>query len=469
MPSPATLPALACAQIRPPRPRAGLVARPALDKALVDGLSLARLTLLVAPAGYGKTTALVRQIGTPTGRALAWITAEAGDSLPRFLAVLLAALAPHDLRWRVAPQWLPAMAEAEHGVRDVAGLIVDAMAAAAPARGLVVIDDAHRIIDTRVFELLGHLLERLPAQWSIAIASRVELLLPLARLRAAGELAEFGPQELAFDEAEVTSLLAVQIARAAAGAHAPRQVWPSPAALLARSGGWPAGLRLMLSGPRSGSWASGDSIDRNVASCNVAACVDRHLFDYFATEVFDDLPISLRTFLSRCSALVELTPQRCAEAVGEGCDLSQASRWLAQVSRRGLFADVHDRAGPTLRLHALFREFLQARERRERQDQASLREPPSLFDAAAKSTATNAMDEPANDAPATRSPKVATLTEREREVLGRLADGGSNKVIARAFDLSPHTVKRHVANILGKLGAQSRGQAAACWREQIGG
>ena len=56
------------------------------------------------------------------------------------------------------------------------------------------------------------------------------------------------------------------------------------------------------------------------------------------------------------------------------------------------------------------------------------------------------------------------LSEREHEVLARVAAGDSNKLIARAFDLSPHTVKRHVANILDKLGVQSRGQAAAWYR-----
>ncbi len=58
------------------------------------------------------------------------------------------------------------------------------------------------------------------------------------------------------------------------------------------------------------------------------------------------------------------------------------------------------------------------------------------------------------------------LTEREREVLERIAAGDSNKLIARAFQLSPHTVKRHVANILDKLGVDTRGQAAARWRQQ---
>jgi LuxR family maltose regulon positive regulatory protein len=58
------------------------------------------------------------------------------------------------------------------------------------------------------------------------------------------------------------------------------------------------------------------------------------------------------------------------------------------------------------------------------------------------------------------------LSPRELDVLRRIAAGDSNKLIARAFDLSPHTVKRHVANILGKLGVDTRGQAAAWYRSR---
>jgi LuxR family transcriptional regulator, maltose regulon positive regulatory protein len=64
------------------------------------------------------------------------------------------------------------------------------------------------------------------------------------------------------------------------------------------------------------------------------------------------------------------------------------------------------------------------------------------------------------------APALDALSRRELEVLARIAAGDSNKLIARAFDLSPHTVKRHVANILGKLGVASRGRAAACWHTQ---
>ena len=69
-------------------------------------------------------------------------------------------------------------------------------------------------------------------------------------------------------------------------------------------------------------------------------------------------------------------------------------------------------------------------------------------------------------APAARATGLEELSERECEVLERIAAGDSNKLIARAFQLSPHTVKRHVANILDKLGVHTRGQAAARWRQQ---
>jgi LuxR family maltose regulon positive regulatory protein len=72
---------------------------------------------------------------------------------------------------------------------------------------------------------------------------------------------------------------------------------------------------------------------------------------------------------------------------------------------------------------------------------------------------------PAVEAPSVKSAGIAGLSERETEVLARIAAGDSNKLIARAFDLSPHTVKRHVANILGKLGVETRGQAAVRWRQ----
>ncbi|MBT9528452.1 MAG: AAA family ATPase [Rhizobacter sp.] len=338
----ASLPAplFALAKIQPPRPRTGLVARPQLERDLGQALMHKRLTLLLAPAGYGKTSALTRQIRQlPEGCALAWVSADEDDQLQRFLSCLTTALEPFDLPWRVAPEALALLAQAEHGLRDVVAELVNALAGAEAERGLIVVDDAHRLSDPRIFSLLQAVLERLPAPWGLVIASRVEPPLSLARLRAEGELAEFRQFELRFNEAEVAALMASCTTAGEAAVSA--------AELLERTDGWAAGLRLSLS--------------TRPAAARARAPTQRHLFDYLAAEVLDDLPAELRGFLLRCSVLPELTAARCEYVTGE----VHAARLLEDIERRGLFASVMETDEFTLRLHDLFRDFLEDRLQRE--------------------------------------------------------------------------------------------------------
>src|SRR5688572_1633319 len=98
---------LARAKIQTPRFRSGLVERSELEQQLGDALAHRRLVLLVAPAGYGKTAALSRQLQRlPPGCAIAWLTADEDDDLQRFLAHLIEALEPLDPPWRLAPEAL---------------------------------------------------------------------------------------------------------------------------------------------------------------------------------------------------------------------------------------------------------------------------------------------------------------------------------------------------------------------------
>ena len=167
------------------------------------------LTLLLAPAGYGKTAALAQQIRRLPGNwALAWVFRPTRTTpLQRFLACLTAALEPHDLPWRVAPDALATLALAERGLGEVASELVNALAVPRCRAAEIVIDDAHRIADPQIFALLQRMLERWPVQWGLVIASRVEPPLPLARMRAADELAEFRQADLCFNAAEVMALL----------------------------------------------------------------------------------------------------------------------------------------------------------------------------------------------------------------------------------------------------------------------
>ncbi len=325
-------------KIQPPRPRTGLVARPRLVDLLHDALATRRLTVLQAPAGWGKTSALTQWLAAhPTGQAVAWIAADDDDDLPRFIACLSAALEPFDLAWRVSPQALPALALAERGQRRAADEIANALASAETARGLIVVDDVHRIKDAQVFDFLRLLLESLPApHWGVALSTRQMPDLPLARWRALGELAEFRQDDLCFGEHDVAALLAANGADADGAGELAR-----------RTGGWVAGLRLLLSVGAGKPLATASS--------------QRHIFEYLADEVLSAMDAELRGFLLRCAVLHELTPARCAHVAQQ----PRAAALLERIEREGLFVSRLDAEEHTLRLHDLFRDFLEDRLLRE--------------------------------------------------------------------------------------------------------
>ena len=337
--------AFALAKIQPPSLRTQVIARDALESRLRGAALRARLTLVCAPAGFGKTIALSRLVqglhGLPVPARAAWVSLDEDDDVQRFVGLLCAALEPFDLPWRLSPEALAGLpCESRTERRKVAGELVNALAASEVSQGVIVLDDLHRLQDPSVFEMLAMLIELLPEAWSFVAGTRVEPPLPLSRLRSRDELAEFRQDDLRFDAAEVAALLRSQ----------PHITDVSSDDLLARTQGWPAGLRLSLSTDRRGAPQPGE---RGVAQ--------RHLFDYLAAEVLDDMPAELREFLVRCSVLPELTAERCADVSGD----ERAARWLEETERRGLFATVLESDTLTLRLHDLFRDFLEDRLRRD--------------------------------------------------------------------------------------------------------
>ncbi|GAA4339684.1 hypothetical protein GCM10023165_19210 [Variovorax defluvii] len=335
------MPFLRSAKIRMPRFRSGLIARTALEEQFGEALASARLVLLVAPAGYGKTAALSRQLERlPAGRAVAWLTADEEDDLQRFLSYLIEALEPLDPPWRLAPEAFQELA-GQGRVREAAAAVVVTLEATAASEGVIVLDDMHAIADARVFEFLDHVLERLPQNWTLVMATRVEPPLALGRWRARRELAEFDETALAFSRHEVQDLW-----RHAIGQDDPDQAQR----LFERTQGWAAGLCLSLEASR-----------RSAAQVPTGVLHDRrHLFDYLATEVLGDLPAELQVFLMRCSLLSELTAARCAQISGN----PRAAELLEDIERRRLFTSVLDSDDLTLRLHDLFRDFLEERLRR---------------------------------------------------------------------------------------------------------
>ncbi|WP_374437931.1 LuxR C-terminal-related transcriptional regulator [Inhella sp.] len=332
-------------KIQAPRLRAALVDRGPLQARLLQALQQQRLVLLCAPAGFGKTALLARTAAAAPGLALAWVSADAGDDLQRLLECMLAALEPFDPPWRSAPESiLKGLASGEPEARRAKlAELINALDLCDQVHGLIVFDDLHRVADPAFFAFLDELLERLSSKWTLALSSRSEPPLALARWRAAGELAEFRQPQLRFAQAEARALLG-------ATALAPEL----EARLLARTQGWPAGLRMALGVLQGVGPGSAERLLR---------ASERSWFDFLLTEVLQQLPPALADFLQAVSVLPELQAPRCAALTGDAC----AADRLAEVEHLGLFVELLEDAagGRSLRLHDLFREALQLRLRRE--------------------------------------------------------------------------------------------------------
>jgi LuxR family transcriptional regulator, maltose regulon positive regulatory protein len=364
------VPAFPRTKIQPPRTRAGaLVVRPALQQRLVEAMQQRALVLVTATAGYGKTSALTQALtALPEGSAVAWIGCDRGDSPLQLFGCLVAALDPFDLPWRIAPEALfaTALAGGEDAAarlrarRQMVAALIDALDACENVpHGVIVVDDLHRIDHPDVFHFIELLLERFTPRWTLVLASRQRPPIPLQRLRAQGDVAEFGPAELRFDQAQTRAMAA------AAGLDV-----DTADSLHQRTQGWPAGLRLALNVLCG---APGATL------AGTATLIDRQVFEFLATEVVDRQAPELRAFLVATSLLPELTPARCAALTGD----ERASEHLEAIERAGLFVtSLAGREGdaPTLRLHDLFRDALEHRLLRERAPEL-----PALLERAARS------------------------------------------------------------------------------------
>jgi LuxR family maltose regulon positive regulatory protein len=269
--------------IPPPRPAAQLVTRPRLTARLQEGLTW-RLTLIAAPAGFGKTT-LVSEWRASLGRdlPLAWLSLDDADNdLIRFLTYLVAAVTTlgaevgdSALAALRAPQPPPATVILTALINDLEAL---------PERCALVLDDYHLITAEAVHQALAFLLEHLPARLRLVLLSRADPPLPLARLRAQGEPTEIRAADLRFTPAEATAFLN----------HVMALDLPADAiaALEARTEGWIAGLKLaaLSMQPRDAQGRS-DLITAFGGS-------HQYILDYLLEEVLNHQPESVRSFLA---------------------------------------------------------------------------------------------------------------------------------------------------------------------------
>jgi LuxR family transcriptional regulator, maltose regulon positive regulatory protein len=335
---------LLATKLHPPRPRAGFLARPRLLERLTQGAAR-ELTLVCAPAGFGKT-ALLADWARRSQTSVDWLSLDEADNDPtRFWRYLAAALDPHCQG--IAGQVVALLRDPRPPLEAVVTVVVNQVAGLS-GRVALVVDDYHLIEAAPVHASVGLLLERLPPQLRLILASRSDPPLPLARLRGGGQLIELRTADLRFTAEEAGAVL-----HAALGNGLPQA---AVAALAARTEGWAVGLQLAALSLQGRADPAGF-----VATFTGS---HRHVLDYLTQEVLARQPEPLVRFLLATSVLARLSGPLCDAVTGR----SDSQQLLEQVERVNLFLSPLDEVRGWWRYHQLFAELLQARLQQERPD-----------------------------------------------------------------------------------------------------
>src|SRR5215475_4979749 len=382
-------------------PRAGFVPRPRLLARLAQGVDRG-LTVVCTPAGFGKTT-LLGDWARRSRRPAAWLSLDAGDNDPaRFWRYVAAALG------RARPGIdAPVVALLRGPLRPpleaVATAVINELTTV-PGKGevVLVLDDYHLIEAPPVHESVAFLLDRLPPGLRVVLSSRADPPLPLARLRARGQLAELRAADLRFTVAETAAFL-----REVTGLDLPAA---SVAALQDRTEGWAAGVQLAAL-----------SLRRHpdpVRFIETFAGRNRYVLDYLTGEVLAGQPEQVLRFLLETSVLERLCGPLCDAVTGR----TGSQQMLEELDRANLFVVPLDEERRWWRYHHLFADLLRARLERERP--AAL---PGLHHAAAAWHEKNGFADEAvrHAAAAGETGWAAQLVELHVETLLRRSEGAT--------------------------------------------
>ncbi len=311
------LPVLLRTKLFPPPHRPGQVPRPRLLQKLNNGLEQGRkVTLVSAPAGFGKTTLVVEwlfELGVmrpgsqPQERKLAWLSLDPSDSdLRVFASYLIAALqtilpgAGQTVQSALANPSLPP-------VETLLLPLINELAES-DQPFLLVLDDYHSLQDLAIHEALTFLLDHQPPSMHTVITTRQDPLLPLSRWRARGQLTEIRPIDLRFNPGETAEFLNHSM-------HLQLSA-EDIATLDERTEGWIAGLQMAaISLQQAGS--SGENGDANYFIRNFAGN-DRFVLDYLVDEVINRQPENVQEFLLKTSVLERFNSALCERLLDQG-------------------------------------------------------------------------------------------------------------------------------------------------------
>lgn len=322
-----------------PPVRRSLVPRPRLINLLNEGLhNNHRMTLISAPAGFGKTTLVVDWLQQVDLQA-AWLSLdEADNDLPRFLAYLAAALQEVDetigtpLFNAIQSPQLPPLE------KIMAGLLNQIAERSNPL--ILVLDDFHVLTEGEILKAVEFLLFHQPPQLHLVLNTREDPDLSLARLRARDQLTEIRAQDLRFSQREVDLFL-----RGVMGLALTEQ---DLAALGVRTEGWVVGLQLA-----GLSMQKQDDLKSFISHFSGS---HRHILDYLSDEVLRQQPESIRNFLLQTSILDSLCSSLC-DAVTSRED---SDRVLMHLEAANLFVIPLDEERRWYRYHHLFSDLLRS-------------------------------------------------------------------------------------------------------------
>ncbi|MBX3035939.1 MAG: tetratricopeptide repeat protein [Anaerolineales bacterium] len=333
-----------------PRPRADALPRPRLLDWLQANADK-RLTLISAPAGYGKTTLLADFINA-SDLAYSWFTLDAQDSDPTvFLTYLIESLrsmkqAPESLT-RAIGQTAQSLLDSAESIspQRVLTVLLNELAEQIISPWIIVLEDYHYVASPVVHQLIDFFLENAPDGLHIIISTRVDPPLGLAKLRARGQLAELRASALRFRDDEVTKWMQSDL---------PSLPNESLNLLSEKTEGWAAALQIIRS-----SLSGRDAQDVNAMLSGLSGS-QQFVFDYLAEEVFKRLPEDMQEFLLRTSILGQMDASACNVVAG----VTDSQTILEELEKQNLFLSSLDSHRKWYRYHYLFREFLLSRVQR---------------------------------------------------------------------------------------------------------
>ena len=305
------------------------------------------LTVVIAPAGYGKTTLLSDWLASRDD-ASAWLTLDSlANDVALFTGYLVQAL--RTMFPGAAEHTLQAVTGTSLPSSEVLSRLLMSDLAAIQDPFVLVLDDYHTIHEVAIHHLVTEMIRQLPENFHLIIASRHDPPFPLAKQRASGTMTELRASHLRFTEDESATYLRETIS--------PNLDMSTVMRLTAQTEGWPAGLYL------AGLYLRHLEM-RSAASAEITGD-NRYVMDYLVNEVLAKLPASIQDFLIRTSILEELCQPLCEAVIGHSALTDSGEPILEWLERSGIFVLPADEVGRWYRCHYLFRRMLRNRLERE--------------------------------------------------------------------------------------------------------